>query len=283
MQEIKQYGNSRLEKFANIARNCSFKSSNLFDDEVLGSITDISNFSMQDVRKFLNTHLVKENISILIAGNKHSLYQIKSILNRYNLRKATFSSLIINSSESQSLSLEKIIIGNQKNKELAQLSTIFKICHKPLNENKILALSMLFSILNSGKYSLLSQMQHFVPELYFFQAIPIFRKSGIYIQLLTSCSIQDTKVIEENINKIFVTLSNLSVATLKDIIHNLYFHQNLLFDGVEKSISSFANMQAEQEKIINLHNIDSIATINKFKEIVNKLIDHAGSTVIAYI
>lgn len=31
LQEIKQYGNSKLEKFANIARNCSFQISNLFD------------------------------------------------------------------------------------------------------------------------------------------------------------------------------------------------------------------------------------------------------------
>lgn len=252
-------------------------------DEVLGNLKDITKFSVEDIHEFLNTHLVKENISVLIAGNASSLYQMKSILNKNNLRKAVFSTPAKNLSESQSLSLNTTVIGNPNNKKISQLSTIFKIDNDQLSQNKILALSMLFSFLNSGTYSLLSQMQQFVPKLYFFQAIPIFRKSNIYVQLLTSCSVQDIKIIEKNINNVFVTLSNLGSSALNDVIHNLHFQQNLLFDGVEKSISSFANMQPEQEKIINLYNIDSIATINKFKEIITALINQTGSTVIAYI
>lgn len=73
------------------------------------------------------------------------------------------------------------------------------------------------------------------------------------------------------------------MSDLKNIIHNIKFQQNLLFDGVEKSISSFANMPLEQEKITNLSDINAISISKKFKEITTDLIDQKRSTVIAYI
>lgn len=285
IQEIRQYGNSKLEKFANIARNCSFKDSNLFDDDVLGNFNTITNVTTQDIYEFLNYHLIKNNISVLIAGDCLTLHQLKDNIGKYTLKvcSSAANSIIENLSQSENLIFKKTIIGNQDQKQSSQLSFIFKIDSNRLNEEKILALSMLFSLLNMGTYSLLSQMQHFVPELYYFQAIPIFRRKNIYLQLLSSCNIQDTKIIENQINTVFSILANLDLSDLKNIIHNIKFQQNLLFDGVEKSISSFANMPLEQEKITNLSDINAISISKKFKEITTDLIDQKRSTVIAYI
>ncbi|CCI84908.1 Peptidase, M16 family [Lactobacillus pasteurii DSM 23907 = CRBIP 24.76] len=284
IQEIRQYGNSSLEKFANVARNCSFKAHNLFDDEVLGTPKDIANFTTKDIYDFFDTHLVKDNISVLIAGTCSTLHKIKNDLNTYYLKT---SSIIANDSVNyfpkETLLLEKAVIGKAEQKQLAQLSFIYKVGSDHLDKNRILALSMLFSLLNSGTYSLLSQMQRFVPKLYFFQAIPIFRKTNIYLQVLTSCSIQDAEIIENNINKVFLTLSKLNSDNLKATIHNLKFQHNLLFDGVEKSVLSFANMSLEQEKLIDLDSIDPIFIVEKFKKITTTLVDQAGSKVIAYM
>lgn len=284
IQEFKQYRNSKLERFANIARNCSFKVSDLFRDEILGDIKNISSFSIQDIYNFLDNHLITNNISVLFAGNCDTFHKIKTILNKYNLKTNQLKNTINGLAKSCPPLSSKKVIGYRKNKEdLAQLSFIYRIDNECLDIDKILALSILFSLLNSGRYSVLAQIKIFIPELYFFQAIPIFRENGIYLQLLTSCSTQDINLIEEKMRSVFITLVNLNSFDLKDIIHSLEFQQNLLFDGVEKSISSFANMQLEQEKIINLCNINVVSILKKYKKLICNLVDQSGSIVISYI
>ncbi|MBP2058734.1 hypothetical protein J2Z60_001923 [Lactobacillus colini] len=178
---------------------------------------------------------------------------------------------------------EKTVIGKRGSGKLAYLSKIFKIEDVKLDKEKILALSMLFSLLNSGNHSLLYEMKKVVHELYYFQAIPIFRGNGIYLQLLTSCSVEDTTLIENNIKNVFESFSNLSSDELKRAAANVEFQQNLLFDGVEKSIMSFANMPLEQENIVELSSINTEVLDKKLKKIIGNILKQEGNTVIAYI
>lgn len=286
-QEIREYQINSVQKFGSMARNTTFNSSDLNYDEVLGKQQDLKNISIKDIKHFIECNLCSKNIRIFIAGNNIDKYC--SIFKHLNISK------IENITNSRSLSPNKNYNLNIKNKKiflnhidtntkLARISYIRKLNDNNLNETTILAISIFFTELITGTLSLNKFLKKMIGEVYFVKIFPIYYNSKIYIQIITSC--KHTKVSDtlSFIDYIIGQLNHITESNLSDAINNLKLQQDLLFDGVSKSIQSFANMEEAQENILKIENFNKQEIKKAYRKLINSvLIENNTSIVIEYL
>ena len=269
-QEILEYQVNNLQRFAIKARNKTFGSDRLTNDKVLGTQEELDTITVTSVNKFIENNVYSENMRIFIVGKDIDKYY--SIFKQlYITKNGSNKKQYLTTKSHISNFKNKTIFLNEKNSttKLARISYIKKLSSNELYKDKILALSLLFSELTSGKNALLKILKEKLGEVYFVKIIPIYYNDEIYIQFITSCF--HTKTVDgiNYINYAIHKLVDLDEDDLENAIINLKLHQNLLFDGVLKSVQSFASMEEAQEDIVNIEDINK----QKIKTIYRKLID----------
>lgn len=279
IQEIKQYKISNFEKFTSVSRNLAFERKNIFNDEVLGDINSIKKIEVKDIINFVNTHIVSNNISIFAAGNIEDIKRVLTILESLKIKSVFLGDGAI--SKSISFSTKKQIITPIDKSKALNLSIIYRIESPILDRGMVIAYSMLFSLLNEGKNSLLVRLHKVASELYFAQAIPIFKNQDVYIQVFTSCNYNDVDKIIEEVTIVLKELKYISSDAINMTEKNILFHQNLLFDGVENSLKAFSRMPHEQERILYLDDLNINKVLDSFNNLVRTIDNMSKSITIA--
>lgn len=270
-QELLQYRTSQLEKFASEARNKMFDSNGEYQDSVLGSLDDIDDITLEKVLKFAKNNLTAKNISCLATGNH--VDNVVSILKQLDsLPVYTSKNIAFNKSKNILLAKSYSCKGTIANAQVANVSMIFKLTDSNLSTVKIYALSLFFSILTSGENALILQLRKSNHQIYFIKALPIYRYNSVYIQLILSGLPNEAKGIVIDLKHIMFNFERTSKKILRDAFKNLYFQQNVLFDGVEHSVNSFSNMEYEQEKITSFEGVKYHEIINEYNKLISKML-----------
>lgn len=276
LQEINDYKIQKMQNFANIAREKVFNKSHIEEDSVLGSSCDLNKITMEDVHKFLHINVCYSNVRVLVSGS-----HIQKTVSKISRMK--FKSEITCQVPYDKVNQRVKDVQNQINRinytdksNIVRISYIKRVFSSDLNQSKIIALSLLLASLSGdGEFSIIKRLKRMIRSIYFVRIIPVFRGNNIYFQILSSCYAKDSKTLIKIIDETFNDIGKNNYKNINESLKNYITLQHArLFDGVEKSINSFSNMEREQEEIIDLCDVDWNLVGTEFMNLLSNITEN---------
>ncbi|NVY96532.1 insulinase family protein [Lactobacillus sp. DCY120] len=268
-QELRHYQASLTEKFATQARGKMFDAQQPYHDEVLGNIQDLATIKTADITDFCEKQLTPKQVTFLIAGDcSQNPLDLLKVWSQWPTQATVPPT---SSSDSPALQTEPVILGDPQTAQIAHLSLITPLTTQPLPPAMILALSLTFSLLQTGPSALLQQLHQTVPQLYMAQPLPLYRGSQLYLQILSACAPNDAPKTIKGLQQALAQLKTLQDPQLTAAFRALTFQQDCLFDGVASSLAAFARMDPSQEKIVSLTQVHRKAILKSWQELTTTL------------